>query len=241
MLGVLEFSRGAVVSALACEVASLARVLSVLTEGEAGLPTRCAPWDVAALALHTVGALERVLVMLDVEAMDTGDRLVSASDYYVPDARFSPEVDAERVRRAVEMAARWKGPAGPGRMLSRWWAELSARLPVEPVDRVVRTRHGDPMLLTDFLVTRVVELGVHGLDLADALRREPWLTDEASEVVVQLLFGGAEHAVLERLLPGVWSEAGADVDAIRVVTGRTVQEVDRAVLEAAGVRFLTLG
>jgi ribosomal protein L12E/L44/L45/RPP1/RPP2 len=67
------------------------------------------------------------------------------------------------------------------------------------------------------------------------------LTDEASEVVVQLLFGGAEHEVLERLLPGVWSKAGADVDAIRVVTGRTGQEVDRAVLEAAGVRFLTLG
>lgn len=67
VLGVLEFSRGAVVSAL---------------------------------ALHTVGALEQVLVVLEVEAMETGDRLVSASGYYVPGARFSSEVD-----RAVLEAA----------------------------------------------------------------------------------------------------------------------------------------
>lgn len=237
----LGFSREAVVSALSCEVAALTRVLSGVTEEEAVLPSRCAPWDVAALAVHTVGALDRVLVALDAEAPANGEGVVSAAGYYAPDVRFSPEVNADRVRRAVDVAARREGPTEPGRVLSRSWEELSARLPVEPVDRVVRTRHGDPMLLTDFLVTRVVELGVHGVDLADALGREPWLTDEASAVVMGLLFGEADREALERVLPGVWSEGAAGVAAMRAVTGRAARGVDRAVLERAGVRFLSLG
>jgi hypothetical protein len=50
----------------------------------------------------------------------------------------------------------------------------------EPEGHVVRTRHSDPMLLSEFLLTRVVEVAVHGLDLADALSasrspgRKPW-------------------------------------------------------------------
>jgi hypothetical protein len=40
----------------------------------------------------------------------------------------------------------------------------------------VRTRHGDVMLLTEFMRTRVLELAVHGLDLATGLGRDPWLT-----------------------------------------------------------------
>jgi hypothetical protein len=37
---------------------------------------------------------------------------------------------------------------------------------------VVLTRHGDRMLLTEFLRTRVLELAVHGLDLAAVDDRE---------------------------------------------------------------------
>ena len=72
-----------------------------------------------------MGALERVLVMLDAEAPGGGEGLVSASGYYAPDARFSPEVNGDRVRQAVEVAARWEDPAESGRMLSGWWAEGS--------------------------------------------------------------------------------------------------------------------
>jgi hypothetical protein len=45
------------------------------------------------------------------------------------------------------------------------------------------------MLLSDFLTTRVVELAVHGLDIADAAGRAPWLTTSAAEHLQQLLFG----------------------------------------------------
>ncbi|MDV7214910.1 maleylpyruvate isomerase N-terminal domain-containing protein [Streptomyces prunicolor] len=56
------------------------------------------------------------------------------------------------------------------------WQQVDRLCRAEPEGRVVRTRHGDPMLLSEFLLTRVVEGAVHGLDLADALRHEPWPT-----------------------------------------------------------------
>jgi hypothetical protein len=43
------------------------------------------------------------------------------------------------------------------------------------------------MLLIDFARTRVVELGLHGIDLARGLARPPWLTSEAADVLEDLL------------------------------------------------------
>ncbi|MFI8504487.1 hypothetical protein ACIGFK_39190 [Streptomyces sp. NPDC085524] len=48
--------------------------------------------------------------------------------------------------------------------------------------RVVRTRHGDAMLLADFMLTRVFEVAVHGSDLADALGREPLEPEESCKI-----------------------------------------------------------
>ena len=205
------------------------------------LPTRCAPWDVAALSVHTVGALNQALVALDGTSPDISDELVSAAGYYVPEVRFSPEVNSARVDSAMERAARRADAAEPGRVLWESWGALAERLPGEPSDRTMVTRHGDPMFLTDYLVTRVVELALHGLDLADALGREPWTSPAALDLVCGVLFDGVDPAELERLLPGRADTAGTALAAVRAVTGRADSEVDRSALEAAGVRFLALG
>ena len=60
----------------------------------------------------------------------------------------------------------------------------------------MQTRHGDPMLLAEFLRTRVLELAVHGLDLAAALDREPWMTAPAAGVTEDLLLPSAAAAGL---------------------------------------------
>jgi hypothetical protein len=83
----------------------------------------------------------------------------------------------------------------------------------EPADRVVPTRHGDPMLLSEFLITRIVEVAVHGLDIADALDREPWLTPRAEEVVLALVIGATYREHLREL--GWDGPTG-----VREVTGR---------------------
>ncbi|PDP86324.1 mycothiol maleylpyruvate isomerase [Glycomyces fuscus] len=225
--------------ALAAEVAALEGVLSGLSEAEAGLATRCAPWDVAALAAHTVGAVVRVEGMLVTEAPEGA--LVSAAGYYSPDARFSVEVNRERVDSAVEAAARRADAGEPGRVLRERWAVLEPVLRGASAGRTVVTRHGDPMLLSEFLVTRVVEVVVHGLDLADALGREPWTTGRGLDVVRGLLFGSADAEALEGVFPGALSERGAGLAAVRAVTGRAGSGGGRVALEEAGVRFLALG
>lgn len=215
------------------------KVLLGLSESDAVLPTRCAPWDVAALAVHTVGALHRVTVSLDEDPPGAGPGSVSAVGYYAPDVRFSPAVNEDRVQGAVASAERRADAREPGRVLRSTWRALEPRLAAEPVDRVVLTRHGDRMLLTDFLVTRVVELVLHGLDLADALGLEPWTSPAALDVVREVLFGAADREALEKVLPGAFG-TGA-LSAVRVVTGRAPERLEREVLEGAGVRALALG
>lgn len=235
------FDRAVVVSALGAEVAALEEVLLGLSESEVVLPTRCAPWDVAALSVHTVGSLRQVAVALDGEEPGVSAPLVSAAGYYVPEVRFSPPVNRARVEGAVERAARRADAAEPGRVLRGSWEALAVRLPGEPEGRRIVTRHGDPMLVTDYLVTRVVELVLHGVDLADALGREPWTAGAALDVVRAVLFGSVEPGELARVLPDGAGAGGASLVAVRAVTGRSDSEVDRAALEAAGVTFLALG
>nr|WP_304454298.1 maleylpyruvate isomerase N-terminal domain-containing protein [Nocardiopsis sp. YSL2] len=235
------FERDEVLRALVSETDALEGVLSHLSEAEAVVPTRCEPWDVAALSAHTVRAMLQVEPMLDEAPPGPGTALVSAAGYYTPDVRFSPEVNGERVRSAVEAAARRADAAEPGRVLRERWRPLVARLAAEDGDRVVVTRHGDPMRLTDFLVTRVVEAVVHGLDVADALGREPWSSREGSGVAARLLFGGADMVAVERVLPGAGGGGAGTVAAVRAVTGRGGPVVDRGALAAAGVWFPALG
>ncbi|KOX07318.1 mycothiol maleylpyruvate isomerase [Nocardiopsis sp. NRRL B-16309] len=223
------------------ESAALEGVLSGLSEAEAVLPSRCAPWDVAALSVHTVGALLRVGLMLEEAPPGPGVGLVSAAGYYAPDVRFSPEVNGERVRSALVAAERRADAGEPGRVLRERWRPLLARLASEEGGRVVVTRHGDPMRLTDFLVTRVVEALVHGLDLADALGREPWCSREGLGVVTGLVFGGADMVAVEAVLPGAADGGAGSVAAVRAVTGRGGPVVDRDALVAAGVWWPALG
>lgn len=141
------------------------------------LPTRCSPWNVAALFGHVLTAVARICDMLDAPAPSAAT--VNAAGYFQPDARFSPLANAERVEAAARMAA----DVPVTDLLVRFdvaWREVLLKSAREPIERVVRTRHGGAMLLTDFLQTRVLEMGVHGLDLAAALGRPPWLTPPRS-------------------------------------------------------------
>jgi hypothetical protein len=112
------------------------------------------------------------------------------------------------------------------------WALVRAA----PPGRVVRTRHGDLMLLTEFLRTRVVELAAHGLDLATALNRDPWLTAEAAAVIEDLVLPpGAAPVIRERL---GWDR----VTLIAALTRRRpLTAAESGLLAAHGVRWLALG
>lgn len=215
--------------ALRAESARMGAVMAGLTERDWARPTRCEPWDAAALAAHVAFALDRLGPMLAADPPAAAK--VDAAGYYTRDRRFAPEVDAARIDEASE-AARAGGPAVAERFARTWRAVADACGRAGP-DRLVTTRHGDPMTLAEFTLTRVVEVAVHGIDLADATGIPRWTTGPAAAAVADLLLGGSGRA----------EDLGWDpVDLIAKATGRDeATGPERARLAEAGADRLAFG
>lgn len=213
------------------EATELSRSVTELTEDEWNLPTRCTPWSVRELLAHLSVAVAWLPDMLAAPAPGTPE--VSASTYYRPDTRFAPQTNATRIDLARNLAAT-HGSALADHFHATW-QHVSTLCEAEPDNRVVRTRHGDAMLLSDFLLTRIVELAIHGLDLADALGRAPWLTTQAADAVLQLLLGPDHPEPAGQL---GWVQA----QFLRKATGREpLTAPEAAQIESLGIHWLTLG
>jgi uncharacterized protein (TIGR03083 family) len=218
-------------AAFSAEAAALSAAIHAAPPADLEKPTCCPPWTVREEFAHTVEAVSRTLEMLGQPA-PTGLPVATAR-YFVADRRFEPAVDTVRVDRARQLAA-----ARPAGALIDWfdreWQAVASAVDSVPGDRLVTTRHGDPMRLTDFQVTRVFELAVHGLDLADGLGVPPWLTPEAAAVVDGLLLGLDAPKARQAL--------GTDsAGLIRYATGRTpLAAADREQLDRLGISWLTL-
>ncbi len=222
-----------ILDAFRCEAKRLAAATARLTEPDWDRVTRCEPWRVRDLLAHVTIATGRLSAMLAAPAPAKAE--VDAAGYYRPDARFAQATNAARVDMASEQAARFPDGLDLAEQFAAVWQSTYEACRAEPADRVVRTRHGDAMLLTDFLLTRVVELAVHGLDLSDALQREPWLTEQAGAVVTRLLLGRDAPTELASL---GWDRA----EFLRKATGRApLDETETARVERLGIRWLTLG
>lgn len=177
MLTVLDVVRG--------EADALVRALGDLPAAAWERPTRCTPWLVRDVVGHLVTTVSRLPGMVAGETPSRAD--TTAAGYYRADERFGPDTDAERVESARGRAA----SASPGALTEELAGACREAVEVctgQPAGRIVRTRHGDAMLLTDFLTTRVVELALHGLDVADAAGRPPWITSAATDHLLRLLF-----------------------------------------------------
>ncbi|MFJ5708217.1 MULTISPECIES: maleylpyruvate isomerase family mycothiol-dependent enzyme [unclassified Streptomyces] len=215
------------------ESEALTEAVSGLSEAEWNLPTRCAPWVVRELLGHVTVVIDWLPAMLDAPAPAEAD--ISATEYYRPDDRFSPRTNGTRIALAQDRAARSADGAAFAADFAATWSRADRRCRDQPAGRTVRTRHGDAMLLSEFLLTRVVEVAVHGLDLADALGRAPWLTPPAGEAVTELLLGPGHAAALDEL---GWSRPRL----LRKATGREpLDEPETELVERLGIRWLALG
>jgi uncharacterized protein (TIGR03083 family) len=225
---------GAVVDAFGAEASRLSEVLAAVAEADFARSSPCPPWTVLELLCHVRIGAGRVAGML-AEPEPSPDPLVPAPGYYRPDDRFSAAVDRDRVEAAQRAASGLTGRAA-AQAFGQAWRDALVLAERAPQERVVLTRHGDRMLLTEFLRTRVLELAVHGLDLAAGLGRPPWITDRAATVVQDLMLPGQAAAALRR-------ESGWDqVTLIAKATGRSpVTPADAALMESHGLRRLALG
>ncbi|MET8527396.1 maleylpyruvate isomerase N-terminal domain-containing protein [Micromonospora sp. NPDC005172] len=220
-----------VLSVLGGEVGALVAALSALPALAWERPTRCDPWRVRDVVGHVIVVLSRVPDMVAAPAPERAG--TTAAAYYRADGRFSDDTNDERVRTAQRRAAD-PDPALLVRDLVDTGRTVVEVCREEPADRVVRTRHGDAMLLTDFLTTRLVEVGLHGLDVADAVPREPWLGPAATEHLLRLLFGPRWQVAVDA--------TGDPITLLRRATGREpVTAEQRRVLDQLGLRHLALG
>lgn len=222
-----------VLDAFQLECGALGNAMAGLSEAEWDLPTRCTPWTVRDLLGHVCVVIDWLPAMLD--APEPGESEISAVGYYRPDDRFSPQTNGSRIALAQNRAAGTADGAAFAEDFAATWRRADRLCRAQPGGRAVRTRHGDAMLLSEFLLTRVVEVAVHGLDLADALGREAWLTPAAGDAVAELLLG-AEHALAADELE--WSRPRF----LRKATGRDpLNEAEAAQVEQLGIRWLALG
>ena len=221
--------------AFGAEGRRLSRVLAGLDDAAFARPTACAPWTVAELAYHVRMTMGRLPGMLAAPE-PAGSDLVSAAGYYRADQRFSKATNEGRIESAQRGAAALAGAAARARdvEVARRQAELALR--DAPPGRVVTTRHGDRMLLREFLRTRVLELAVHGLDLAAALDREPWVTAPAAHVTEDLLLPPPAASRL-RAQTG-WDRVGL---IARLTGRRPVTPAESELIQSARIGRLALG
>lgn len=224
-----------ILAAFGAESQRLSEVVEGADDAVFARPSPCPPWTVAELVYHVRMTMGRLSTMLTAPE-PAGAGLASAAAYYRPDQRFSASTNAERIQSAQRGAAALSGAAARARDFSEARQQAWALLQGAQPGRVVRTRHGDRMLLTEFLRTRVLELAVHGLDLAAALERRPWMTPLAATVTEELLLPSAAAARLR-------TQTGWDqVTLIAKLTGRRpVAPAETRLIQSLGIQWLALG
>lgn len=176
-------------------------------------PSALDGFTVGALAGHLARAVETVWLYLEEPEPDDA-ALVDRSRYFVGVASSPGGADAAAIRARAE-AAGAPGAVAVAAAFDDRVAQLRARLETERADRRVATMQGSaPMLLDEYLPTRVVELVVHGDDLATTVGADPpRFPTAAIDVVVAALVGTA------RLRHG-------DLGVVRALTRRERDAVD---------------
>jgi uncharacterized protein (TIGR03083 family) len=146
-------------AAVSAQFGQVRRAVSGLTPEQLALPTRLGEWTVRDLAAHitmTVAAVSRALERPEPVKAD-----LALLDYPSATAPFAA---------AIADGTRQLAAAHPDldALYARTEEELAERLAAAPASRVLDLRAG-AMSLTDFLVTRTIELVVHTDDLNAAV------------------------------------------------------------------------
>jgi uncharacterized protein (TIGR03083 family) len=159
-------------------------VVTELTDADFSSPTRCPPWDVRVLIGHMIRDLDRVVTYLEEPAPDA-----AATDAITYFSSYDPRAEGAAITASsTETADRYGSAAALVMGLEETLRRCLDRAGAEDPGRILRTRL-TTIRLDEFLKTRILEIGVHGLDLADALERDPWLTGAAGRVILEILRG----------------------------------------------------
>jgi uncharacterized protein (TIGR03083 family) len=186
-------------------------------------PSALAEFSVRGLAGHLLRAVTSVEGYLDRPPPDEAGAgsAISAAEYYATVIGDESDINSD-VQRAVRQRGLKAAPDHPQEFPALWAAaaeRLRGRLAETPANRLMQV-YGDLVLtLDDYLVTRLIELVVHGDDLAASLDvTPPPLHAAATGLAIATLVEVArirhgDPAVLRAL---TWRERDA-VNALRVI------------------------
>ncbi|WP_405012383.1 maleylpyruvate isomerase family mycothiol-dependent enzyme [Kitasatospora sp. NBC_01539] len=225
-------------TALAAQTGALRAAVHALTAEDLARPTRLGDWTVRELVAHLGIVLDWVPRHLD-EPVPDGEPLTLTG--WVAVTRTAAAAIAAGVREYAADA--FAGP--PAAVAAEFDTAADALLAVlhgpsaaDP-NRSIAMRFG-PMLLTDFLVTRLVETVVHADDLAHALGRTDFPHDRQAVGTV----AGLLTAVAAGRSPAGGAPDTSRLDAltwIGLATGRTAWTDDHDVPAGLGALLPLMG
>ena len=143
-------------------------------------PSSLAKFSVRGLAGHLLRAMTSLDGYLDApDPAASGQRgareVVSAAAYYAAILGNETDIDSD-LHRSVRRRGVEAAPGRPDDFAVEWGETAGAlvvRLEREPPDRLVEVYGGLVLTLDEYLVTRLIELVVHGDDLAASLGETP--------------------------------------------------------------------
>ena len=173
------------IDALEAEVLRAETFLAGLTAEEWQRPTRCAPLSVRALAVHALRGAYRILDTLAAEPRE-GEPEKDAVTYWDYDVAavgrgVVDRAKAESENRApdADIAAEWKAV----------WADAIAGARAAAEDDPLVAALPGKIRLSEFVKTRCIEVGIHVMDLREALGFEPDPSPECLEAIGDVLRG----------------------------------------------------
>jgi uncharacterized protein (TIGR03083 family) len=190
-------SSGGSLEALSAECGALLQVVGVLSEADLLRPTNCPPWNLRELVVHIA---DSITVGRGFPRAGEYGVVADAADYYRRPERDTPQYRTGNVQRTREHARVLEATLSPASWLEQTVEHTVTTLSAAELDRVVVVDGVGPMKMDDWVLTRVMSVAAHGIDVALSTGRAPWTTTAALDAVCPVLvrlLGGPLPATLE--------------------------------------------
>lgn len=211
-------------AALDTECRALSAVLLDLAPDDFDRPTNCPPWNLKELVVHIAMSIKA-----SGDLPGATDGAITAADYYRRPERDQPQYRQANVERTRDVAATVLADGMAAVVFDIVFREALTALRNQEPGRVVMIGGRGPMVLADWVATRVMSVAAHGLDVAISLGREPWTTGPALAVARPVLVD-----LLGAPVPAGWD----DQTLLAAGTGRrALTPADRTLLGPAADRF----
>lgn len=212
------------------ECTRISMVVLDLPEEDFAKPTRLPAWNVKQLCGHMYRDVDRINAGLD--ALPPAEVDVDSVSYW---RAYDPVADGPDIaERGKAIAAEFDSGHALAEAWDETWHRTLQRASLQDGSRRVVT-WGPVLTLDEHLKTRILEIVVHGLDLADALGRHPWATRAGLQVTTGILSAllGTQPPIDLR-----WD----DVTFIEKGTGRRELDAhDREAIGGMAERFPLMG